>query len=275
MNYEGVLRSASDRLASAPDYVMFYRDLSPRRSVFPPKALGAIRAVGATPIVSLELWDWHREESGYLAALVDGSYDDSFRRWAGEAQADGGRILLRFGFEMNGEWFGWSGDPEGYRSAWRRAHRIFAEAGAGNVEWVWAPNVESVPRTPANSMHLYYPGDDVVDWVALDGYNFGDHPEDGHRWKTFREVFGAAVEDLAGRYPGKPIMIAETGSAEGPPGAKAGWIRDARETLRRLPCVRAVIWFDLDKRREGERNWSLLSSPGVLEAFNESFAEGR
>ena len=40
-------------------------------------------------------------------------------------------------------------------------------------------------------------------------------------------------------------------------------------------AVRALIWLDLDKRREGERNCSLLPSPGVLEAFNETFAAPR
>jgi hypothetical protein len=275
MDYGAVVRAATERLASPPDYVMFYRDLDAGRAAFPPKALRAIRAVGATPIVSFELWPWHRRQGEHLSAINRGAHDDSLGRWAEAARDDGGRILFRFGFEMNGEWFSWSGDPEAYRSAWRRAHRIFDQAGATNVEWVWSPNVVSVPDTPENAMHLYYPGDDVVDWVALDGYNFGDHPEDGHRWLTFEEVFGPAIEDLAARYPGKPIMIAETGSAEGPAGAKARWIRDARRALERRPCVRAVIWFDLDKRREGERNWSLVSSPGVLQAFSEAFATRR
>ena len=252
---------------------MFYRDLG--RRAFPPDALGAIRAVGAVPVVSLELSRWHQPKGDYLADLASGSYDERLARWAGAARDHGDRILLRFGFEMNGDWFPWSGKPSAYRAAYRRARAVFDDAGASNVEWVWSPNVASFPDVPGNDMHLYYPGDDVVDWVGLDGYNFGDHPEDGHRWQSFPEVFGPAVEDLAGRYPGKPIMIAETGSAEGPPGAKASWIREAFDSARRLPAVRALIWLDLDKRREGERNWSLLSSPGVLEAFNDTFAAPR
>jgi hypothetical protein len=204
---------------------------------------------------------------------VEGAFDGFFRDWARAARDEGRRVLLRFGFEMNGSWFSWSLRPEPFRAAWRRVHGLFSKEGASNVEWVWSPNVVSVPDEGGNAMHLYYPGDDHVDWVALDGYNFGDEHDEWHRWESFAAVFEKPLAELAARYPAKPIMIAETGSAPGP--RRPAWIREAHAYLQGKPRVRALVWFNYDKRREGEPDWRIDTSPESLEAFNETFARER
>jgi hypothetical protein len=286
--YGGRLADTLEGFASRPDYVMFYRDLG---RPFPQTGVDAIHAAGATPIVSLELWRWHGPHEGWLERIVAGELDASFRDWARAAAADGRRVLLRFGFEANGDWFGWGGDPQGYVAAWRHVHGLFAEQGADHVEWVWSPNVVSVPETPENDLHRYWPGADVVDWVGLDGYNFGDRYDEWHDWEDFEQIFAPVVAECARRYPGLPIMVAETASAPdpqatggepgraGPPGEsadrKARWIREAHQAARSMPGLRAVIWFNLDKRREGELDWRVNSSPAALEAFNQTFAAPR
>ena len=253
---------------------MFYRDLG---RPYPRESCDEIRRRGAVPILSLELWHWGRgrRAGSRLPAIVAGEYDAFFRAWARDAKADGAPVLLRFGFEMNGEWFSWSGDPALFVRAWRRAHGIFREEGADHVTWVWAPNVQSAPDVPANSMHAYYPGDDVVDRVALDGYNFGDHHDEWHRWQSFAEVFDGPLGELLARYPGKPVLIAETGCAPGDPEARARWIRDAHAWLVRRPRVEGIVWFHYDKSRQREPDWRIDATPGALEAFNETFAAPR
>ncbi len=270
--YEGVLKRELATLASVPGYVMFYRDL---RCPFPKKGMNIIHSVGATPIVSLELWKWHDGQTKFLPAIVAGEYDDHFRRWATEAKHDGRRILLRFGFEFNGDWFSWGGDPETFVRAWRRVHGLFDQIGAPNVEWVWSPNVTSHPSGPDNDMHRYYPGDAYVDWVAVDGYNWGDDHKPWHRWSSFSELFSDVLNGFAARYPTKRTMISEFGCPEGKPGQKAAWIRDAHAAAPKWPKLEAVIWFNFDKRREGELNFRLDSSPGALRAFNETIAAPR
>ena len=268
--YNEQLKTELSNFASKPNYVMFYRDLG---RPFPKFAIDSIGNHGATTIVSLELWQWHGQRSGsYLPAIRDGEFDDFFRRWAKDAKADGRRVLLRFGFEFNGNWFTWGGDPEAFVAAWRHAHGIFREVGASNVEWIWSPNVVSVPDTPANDMHRYYPGDAYVDWVGVDGYNFGDHHDEWHKWQSCASVFGGVLKDFQQHYPTKPVMLAEFGSAPGKPGQRAPWIRSAHATLLRFPQLRAVIWFNYDKRREREPNWRIDVTPQSLRAFNETFA---
>jgi len=269
-NYAEQLKLETAKFRSPPKYVMFYRDLG---RPFPQVPVDAIHALGAAPVVSLELWTWHGGRSGpYLQRIIDGEYDAFFRQWAEAARRDGRRVMLRFGFEFNGDWFTWSLDPPKYVAAWRRAHDLFQKAGADNVEWVWSPNVVSCPDTEANGMHLYYPGDSFVDWVGVDGYNFGDGYDEWHRWESFDSIFGGVLRDLATRYPAKPLIITETASAPGTGSQRAEWIREVHRTLESHPRVRALIWFNYDKRREGEPNWRIDATPDSLSAFNETFA---
>lgn len=268
------LKRATAKIETSPNYVMFYRDLGRR---FPARPIDCIHKTGATPMISLELWNWHdrRRSESYLPRINAGAYDQFFKRWARDARRDGRRVLLRFGFEMNGDWFSWSEDPKAFVAAWRRAQRIFRQEKADNVEWVWSPNIMSVPDKRENDMHLYYPGDEHVDWVSLDGYNFGDHHDRWHKWQSFEEVFAEALADFAKRYASKPMIISEFGSAPGEADQREAWIREAYATIRKFPQVKAVIWFNYDKRREGEHNWRIDATAGSLRAFNETFAAKR
>jgi len=138
------------------------------------------------------------------------------------------------------------------------------------VEWVFCPNVVGIPRTPENATALYDPGDEWIDWVALDGYNFGDEHDPWHHWESFGEVFEQPLAELIGRHPDRPVLIGETGCAPGP--QRAQWIRDAHAWLLDQPQVRGVIWFDHDKSREGEPDWRIDNSAESLAAFNQTFA---
>ncbi len=259
-----------DQLATPPQILHVYADLC---RGFPARRIQAIADAGATPMVSLELECWHGGRSdARLAAVARGDYDDFFRHWAQEARASGIPILLRFGYEFNGDWFPWGGRPAEFVAAWRRAHGVFIAESAANVAWVWSANILSVPDTPENAAHKYYPGDETVDWVALDGYNFGDHHDQWHCWQPFEDVFAGPLADFQRRYPHKPLMLSEFGCAPGQPGQRAAWIRDAHRALQKYPRVRAVMWFNVDKRREREPDWRLHEVDGSLAAFNETFA---
>ncbi|MFQ5414358.1 MAG: glycoside hydrolase family 26 protein [Phycisphaerae bacterium] len=261
------------KFASKPQYVMFFRDLG---GSFPKTPIDAVAEQGATAVVSLELWRWHGGgKRSHLPAIAAGDYDAYLTEWARAAKADGRRVVLRFGFEFNGNWFTWAGDPTAYVAAWRHAHDIFDKVGATNVEWAWAPNVVSCPDTPDNNMHRYYPGDAYVDWIGVDGYNFGDHHDKWHKWQSFHDIYAPLLKDFQRRYADKPVMITEFGCAPGRPGQRARWIRDAYAELEHFDQVKAAIWFHFDKRREGEPDWRIDVTPESLRAFNETFARPR
>jgi beta-mannanase len=157
--------------------------------------------------------------------------------------------------EMNGNWYPWCCHPEQFREVWRRIHDIFSEEGATNVAWVWSP------ATSRGGWDAYYPGDQYVDWIGASVYNWG-LSQSGTRWRPFAEIFTPFYEDVAGK--GKPLMLAEVGSAE-QGGDKGAWVHDASTILEeRFPAVKAWIHQQYE---DGEADWRVDSSPTSLAAY--------
>jgi hypothetical protein len=207
-----------------------------------------------------------------LSTILTGQHDEFIRQWAAQAKNWGHPFFLRFNWEMNGNWFPWSeqvngNQPGEYILAWRHVHDIFVEVGAQNVTWVWCPNIITPDTTPLDSL---YPGDEYVDWLCMDGYNFGTNPLRPHRWRDFGEVFGETYSSLLGLSPHKPIMIAEVASTE-VGGSKAAWIREALTTdlPNRFPKVKAFVWFNWNN---SGMDWVIESSPHSQAAFAEGIA---
>jgi hypothetical protein len=63
------------------------------------------------------------------------------------------------------------------------------------VSFVWTPQTEGSPNTPANSADAYYPGDAYVDWVGTDFYSLFPN-------------FGG-LERFYAAHPGKPFAFGE------------------------------------------------------------------
>jgi len=222
---------------------------------------------GATPMIVWEPWDPASgvDQPGYrLDVIARGDFDAYINSWAYQLAAYGGRVYLRFAHEMNAPWYPWSVTSNGntthdYVAAWRHIRSLFHAAGASNVRWVWSPDAGSHGAPP---LAHFYPGDDHVDWVALDGYNWGDALP-GATWRSFPEIFGEAYHALVG-LTSKPVMIAEAASVE-QGGDKAAWITRSLERLTSdFPAVRAICWFNEIK---DDLDWAVDSSPTALAAF--------
>jgi hypothetical protein len=215
--------------------------------------------------IPLVTWEPHEHN---LDDLVAGKHDDVLKKRAQAVKALGAQIFLRWGHEMNGNWYEWSGAANGgeaanapakYIAAWRHVHDLFKKEGATNVVWVWCPLVADVPNEPWNHWTNYYPGDDYVDWVGLDAYNWGSS-SNCCVWQSFPTLIRRLYVDYAGK---KPLIIPETASAE-LGGSKAEWIDEMHTTLmENFPEIKAVVWFDIKK----ETDWQIASSPAALKAY--------
>jgi beta-mannanase len=199
---------------------------------------------------------------------VAGDHDALVRERAADARALGVPFFLRWGHEMNGNWYPWdgfhngaaAGGPALYVQAYRHVHDLFVEEGAENAVWVLCPNVTSVPPEPWNDWQSYYPGDEYVDWLCTDGYNWGT-VQTWSSWQSFSSVMGPIIPSLASF--GKPVLIAETSSTE-EGGDKGAWIDGIVPALAsEFPAVRGLVWFHVNK----ETDWRIDSSPGSLAAF--------
>ena len=176
-----------------------------------------------------------------LAAIAAGQADTVVRARAEAVARDGRPLFLRFAHEMNADWYPWDRvAPATFVAAWRHVHALFDAVGATNVHWVWSPNHRSIPAG-ANGAERYYPGDDVVDWVGIDGYD----RTPAHR-TSFSAVFGDAIGALGHH---KPVMIAETATdGASRPESAATWIDGARRAIAtQYPSVHALVWFDTTK----------------------------
>jgi mannan endo-1,4-beta-mannosidase len=228
--------------------------------LFYPWQLREIARDGAFPLIA-----WKSMISSGpvpLARIVAGDQDGRIRAAARSAAAWKHIIFVRLDPEMNlpmsAAGTGHLGNtaPEFVR-AWRHVVRIFRQAHATNVKWVWSPNTDCGGKCPFTD---FYPGNAWVDWVALDGYNFAT--VDHIRWFSFSRIFYGSYRILT-HLTHKPMMIAETATAD-TPGSKAEWILGMGQALaHRLNRIRAVVWFE----RVKETNWSVNSSPGSLAAF--------
>lgn len=63
------------------------------------------------------------------------------------------------------------------------------------------------------------------------------------------------------------MIAGEYGSVERYPGEKAQWFRTAREQLKQMPGIKAIVYFD-SRRLEGGvwRDWRLDTSSGSMAA---------
>ena len=234
-----------------------------------------VRTHGSIPMVTWEPWLYTKgpnQPTYSLQNIISGKFDAYVTKWAQDSKAWGHPYFLRFAHEMNGDWYPWSEQINGnkagqYIKAWQHVHDIFTKRGVKNVTWVWSPNVESTKNIPLKNL---YPGSSYVDWVGMDGYNWGSVNFVG--WKSFAQVFQQTHKDIVSVAKGKPLMIAETASAEAS-GNKSAWIMDAFTTqlTQAFSDVKAVVWFNENK----ETDWRVESSMTVKSTFVKAIASNK
>lgn len=102
-----------------------------------------------------------------------------------------------------------------YTTVFRYIIERLRSYGVTNMTVAWVPTSLSITSGAAAS---YYPGDDVVDIIGADGYNFYTDlgypglsgPEFQNRWRDCRSIFQATVD--FGRAHGKPLGVFELGT---------------------------------------------------------------
>lgn len=189
--------------------------------------------------------------------IAAGEYDDLIRQRAREVKAFGKPVMLAFRWEMDRPNLrGEVGSAADYVAAWKRTKRIFDEVGATNVGWVWAPTAEGFTKGYAQD---FYPGDEHVDWIAVDAYT-------GMEVRPFGTVMAAFMR-FARRHENKPVMIAEFGlSHRG--GNRPGWLAAARTYVKDNPEIKAVLYFNGDMNDGPTRQFALDNSASGRRAFH-------
>jgi hypothetical protein len=243
---------------------------------FPVSEAKALWRRGIMPHYTWEPWNTKLGPNDpgqiHLADIIDGSWDAHIKARAKEFAAVRLPLLVRWGHEFNGNWYPWgivnnNADPSLYVQAFRHVHNLVVANGGRNVQWVWAFNNGSSPDTPFNDPAASYPGDRYVDWVGIDGYNWGFGPSwdpTGNHWTSFDATFATSYAKARAVAPNRPVMLGEFASSEDG-GDKAQWFKDTDAVLRSgaYPDLKLLTYFDTIK----EEAWSPTSSPPALAAF--------
>ncbi|MDP9864999.1 MULTISPECIES: glycoside hydrolase family 26 protein [Streptosporangium] len=160
---------------------------------------------------------------------------------------------------------------EDYSAMFRHVVLRLRQRGVTNavtvMTYMGAPNWAAKPW-----FERLYPGDDVVDWVAMDPYVDGRvHTFDGLVNKTREESAGwpGFYRWMQSRFPGKPIMIAEWGVFErhGQPGFKESFFSSVRREMRDYPQIKALVYFDSPRAPRGDTRFD--TTAGGLRSFSD------
>ncbi len=255
---------------------------------FPLSKCNTIVSGGAVPHIT---WMCEVNGSPYpLDAIINGQWDNFITNYATSVKNWGLPLFIRLGHEMNGDWYKYGGanngggtligfgdpnvadGPERFIAAFKHVHNIFENVGADNVAWIWCPNNGSSPTASWNTPEAYYPGDDYVDWIGFDGYNFGTS-QTWSGWVEFHNIYTELYQKFQNY--GKPLMIGEFASVESG-GQKSNWITNAYSIYLKysFPKIKAVTWFHVEKV-EGTvmTNWKINSSELSLQAYKNAIAD--
>lgn len=212
------------------------------------------------------------EKDGSLyKTIANGRCDGHLKDIANNLRVYDKPVFLRFAWEMNLPDMYWSisalnSTPSEFIEAWRRFHSILKRENTKNVIWVLSFNTSSGKTIPYKEL---YPGDEYVDWVAIDGYNWGDSA-DWSNWTSFNGVFRNSYNELRS-VSDKPIMLSEVNSSPSG-GDKAKWIKDMldEEIPNNFSKVEAIVFFNENKFEGESVDWRMEKSPEYLKVLRES-----
>jgi mannan endo-1,4-beta-mannosidase len=191
------------------------------------------------------------------AAVASGAEDGVIIAAAQAIASLNYQVILSYGQEMNGDWYSWGNvapnTAAAYIAAYRHIWEIFQQQGVHNVTWLWDPNII---YEGSQALQTWYPGDQYVDWVGLDGY-FGQ-PTD-----TFSSVFSPSIAELR-TFTYKPLLIAETGVS----GATGAAQLDSVFAGASLAGAVGIVYFDETQTGDAmHQDWRLENNAANMLAF--------
>jgi Glycosyl hydrolase family 26 len=206
-----------------------------------------IVASGRTPVVSWQPTIPGSQQASEIGRILAGDDDAYIVKFARAVSHVPGLVWIRFAPEMNGAWEPWGVGVNGHSAdaivqAWRHVHDLFTGMGVTNARWFWCPNVPGKAGAPLSDL---YPGDDVVDIVGLDGYNFGG-ARPGYGWRAYGAIFADGLQQLQ-ELTTKPIVLGEVATVHSR-GREGPWIRDFLRQLDQSPAIHGFVWFDISKQ---------------------------
>jgi hypothetical protein len=258
---------------------------------FPAAICEWIRAAGKVPYVRLMLRSdvdqKHAEKTFTLARIIAGDFDADLRVWAAEAKTFASPILIEWGTEPNGDWFGWSAKwnggakegPQRFVAVYRHIVDLMRAEGATNLTWVWHVNWLDEPERTWNRFENYFPGDKYCDWVGLSAYG-PTTPRMRDGTESLRFKIDHAYLRLTNLAPGKPVILAEFGcDIDNPHVNAATWAKGALDDIfaSRWAALIGFCWWNEgwqnDDAKKHDSDLIILHDRALTQVFRDEFAQ--
>ena len=170
------------------------------------------------------------------AAPAGSALHNDVVRWAQSLKAYGAPVYFIFHHEPDLSGNTAYGTPADFVAAWRKVITTLRAQGVPGARYVWTTTAYGFERPDSDPLAAkhFYPGDDVVDEIGGDGYNFnGCSAKTPGSWRSFASVF-EPMRRFGQAHPAKGLFAPEFGTVEDPavPGRKGQWLADARATLK-------------------------------------------
>ena len=145
-------------------------------------------------------------------------------------------IIFRPWHENNGAWFWWGKKqttPEEYRALWCMLQDYLLNEGLDNLLWSYSPNLDG-NCTEADFL-VRYPGDDRVDFIGLDAYQWGSEQD-------FVQQLNADLAMLChyGEKSNRIVALTECGLKNLPD--PTWWTRVLKPQIDKYPISYFLVW---------------------------------
>lgn len=218
---------------------------------FPLESLKMIGQKGLVPCIH---WMTNLEERT-LNLIQKGEVDSYLKNVSDSIKTLNFPLLICFAPHMNVQTLIGEGQveqktflAERYKETYRYIIQFFRQQKVTNVLWVFSPHVESIPNVEGNKASKYYPGNEYIDVLGMDGYPMSNpNPSQTiSNWKGFDTIFGSLYKELKSLAPGKPILVFETANKQRGQTDPREWIIQALDTCKAWE-ISAYVWSNTDQ----------------------------
>jgi len=196
-------------------------------------------------------------------------------RWATAIKGYDRPIYVSFNHEPDTTNSQASGTATQFIAAYRKFVTVMRDENVTNARFAYTTAVRNYSVSPTSVKYApkYYPGDDVIDVIAIDAFNMYCRKTNGsfaNPWRSLAQLLDPFMAFVAG-HVGPDLVIAEWGSPEDPANLqrKAQWIAEAQEMFKQPAYQRFVgisYWNQLSHNYAG-CDFRITSSTASLDAF--------
>ena len=201
------------------------------------------------PVTGSDSWDVS-DTTVVASVLPGGANHETFLTWLDRVAdfmhsltAENGvkiPILFRPWHEHTGSWFWWGQNlcsAEQYKSLWRLTYDRLCEKKVNNLLYAYSPGSE--PNTPEEYLERY-PGDDIIDLIGFDCYQFDKAFYEKDMHKSLR-----LITEIAKTH-NKALAVTETGYEAIPD--PVWWTETLLPILSEYPVSYVVVWRNARER---------------------------